>query len=159
LDDFDAVAVRVADEEAVGSGNGCGLLGGNAMLAEVLASRGGVGDAQGEVTRADRVRPVFQQQVNVHVAQVEPEHHEVEGAWLVDLIQAEHVAVEAPAAFDVGNDNGTVVDLRDLEAGHKPHTPDDWLIISTDFAGGRRNRSPYTPAPRTMKPTPTSASV
>src|SRR5436190_7605002 len=115
LDDLDAVAVRVVDEEAVGAGDRCRFLRGNAKLAEVGPGAGGVCDAQREVTGAAGVGPVLEQQVQVLIAQVEPDDHEVESPRLVDLLQAEYVMIKAPAALDVGDNHGTMVDLLDLK--------------------------------------------
>src|SRR5262249_3443337 len=99
LDDFDAVAVGIVDEETIRPGNRRRLLGGQAVLLEIAARLLGVGHAQGEMARAERVGFVLEQQVQVLVAQVKPHHHKIEGARLVDLLQAQQVAVEPPAAL------------------------------------------------------------
>jgi hypothetical protein len=77
-----------------------------------------LGDAQREVPRAGRVRPVLEQQVDVLVAQVEPDDDEVERPRLGNLLQAEHVAVEPPAPLHVGDDDRNMVELCHLETGH-----------------------------------------
>ena len=79
------------------------------------SGRGDVADAQGEMARAERVRPFLHQKMNLLVAELKPEHDEIKRARLVDLLQAEHVPVEAPAALDIGDDDRRVIDLRDLQ--------------------------------------------
>src|SRR5947208_2980106 len=51
------------------------------------------------------------------VAALKPEHDEIKRARLIDLLQAEHFAVEASAAVDVGDQDRTVVELRDWQSG------------------------------------------
>jgi hypothetical protein len=74
--------------------------------------------SQGEVARAERVGPVLEQQMQVLVAQVEPEDDEVEGARPGNLLQAQQIAIEAPASLHVGDDDGYMIDLTDFEVGH-----------------------------------------
>lgn len=49
------------------------------------------------------------------VAEVEPNHDEVEGERRVDLAQAEQVLVEPPAPLDIRDDDGAMIDLGDLQ--------------------------------------------
>jgi hypothetical protein len=72
------------------------------------------------MARADGVGPVLEQQVQLLVAEVEPHDHEIEGPRLGDFLQPQHVAVEAPAALHVADDDRNVVNLRDFKAGHGP---------------------------------------
>ena len=96
LDDLDPIPVGVAHEEAIRPRYQDGLLDGDAVRAEVVAGRVDVGDAQREVTRADRVRLRGEQEVELFAAEVEPQDAERERARLGDLAEAEEAAVEAP---------------------------------------------------------------
>src|SRR5207245_2388950 len=103
------------NEKTVRTGNRCGLLNANAFAAEVTPGRSDVADAQGEMARTERVGLFLQQQMNLLVAELKPEHDEIKRARLVDLLQTEHVSVEAAAALDIGDDDRRVIDLRDLQ--------------------------------------------
>src|SRR5262249_28329622 len=94
------------------------FLRGDAVFAQVVPSGPGISDAQGEMSRTDTVCFVLEQQVQVLIAEVEPDDDEIERARLVDLLEPEDVAVKPAAALDVGDDDGTVVDLSDLHGGH-----------------------------------------
>ena len=83
-------------EEAVRAGNYGGLLRLQAEPLTILPGSCHITYTQGEMARADRVGLVFQQAVQVLIAEVEPEHLEVERARLVDRRQAEQVAIKAP---------------------------------------------------------------
>ena len=48
------------------------------------------------------------------IAQIEPDHFEVEGARLVGFLEAEQIVIEVPAALHVRDDDGTMIDLRKL---------------------------------------------
>jgi hypothetical protein len=56
--------------------------------------------------------------MKVLIAEVEPDHHEIEGSRAVDFLQAEQVAVKVSAPVHVGDDYGTVVDLFKLQCIH-----------------------------------------
>src|SRR5207249_2395542 len=99
LNDFDAVAVRVSDEEPVRARDRGRLLHGNAARIAKVAGGRAIGDTQREMPRAGRVGPVLQQQVQLRVAELEPEDLEIECPRLGDLAQAQQVAVETPAAL------------------------------------------------------------
>src|SRR5205823_6358667 len=114
LNDLNAVSVGVRDEETVGTRNRRRLLNGHAAALEERAGGGTVRHAQGEVPRTDRVRPVLKEQVQMRVAQLEPGHLEVKRARPGNLAQAEQVAVEAPASFQVGDDHRAVAQLSNL---------------------------------------------
>src|SRR5882762_3844684 len=85
LNDFDAVSVRIGDEEPVRARNRRRLL--NRDSAGLTRSTGGgtICDAQSEVPRTESVRPLLQQQVELRVAELEPEDLEVKRPRLGDL--------------------------------------------------------------------------
>ena len=74
LDDLDPVAVRIGDEEAIRARDRRRLLAGDAVLLEMLAGAASIRHAQREVPRAMRIRLVLQQEMDVLIAEVEPEH-------------------------------------------------------------------------------------
>src|SRR5262245_13062688 len=53
------------------------------------------------------------------IAEVEPDHLEVERARPGDLLQPQHVAVEPPADFEVRDEDRDVVDLRHFKPCHR----------------------------------------
>jgi len=55
------------------------------------------------MARARRVGLVFQQEMHVLAVDLEPDDHEIESARPIDFAHAEDVAIEAPAALDIGN--------------------------------------------------------
>jgi hypothetical protein len=79
-----------------------------------VAGGDGVGDPEGKVPRTDGVRLRLQQQVQVLTAQVEPDGDEVERRRRWDFLEPEHVPVEPPAPFDVRDEHGDVIEVRDL---------------------------------------------
>src|SRR5262249_30926345 len=113
LDDFDSVTVGVVDEEAVGAGNRRRLLRSYAVFAEVQARRLCVGYAQGEVPRAAAIRLRLEEQVQLLVAEFKPDDDEIESARFVDFLEAEQVAIKAPAAPDIRDDDGDMIDVRE----------------------------------------------
>src|SRR4051812_17983212 len=116
MQDFDPVAVRVADEEAICSRNPDRLVDPDAAGGYVGPGRGDVRDVQAEVPRADRVPLGLEQEVQVRPAEVVPESHEVEAVRGGDLAQAELLAVESPAGRHVRDDHRAVVDVRNGKA-------------------------------------------
>ena len=127
LDDLDAVAVGIADEEPVAAGDRRRLGDGDAAAATMFAGLVHVADSQSEVARADRVGGRFLQEVQLLTAEVEPEGDEVERPRLGDLAEAEHVPVERPTALDVDDQDRDVIDSSDIHASTRP---------------GRRRRDP-----------------
>src|SRR5947209_5035552 len=65
--------------------------------------------------RAERIGLVFEQQMHVLIAQVEPEDHKIKRSRFIDFLQAEHIPIEAPAALHVGDNDGAMVQLGNLE--------------------------------------------
>src|SRR5579864_9157385 len=71
--------------------------------------------AKREMPRTDRVGFRLQQQMQrLPAAQVEPKHDEVKGVRRRNFLQPQQLAIEMPAARDVGDDDGTVVEVGDV---------------------------------------------
>src|SRR5262249_54253319 len=114
LDNFNPIAVWVGNKETIGPWNRRRFLRGNAVLPKVLSSRRSIDDSQREVPRAERIRPVLLQQMDMLVFELKPQDDEIKRPRFVDFLQAEHVAIKRSAALDVRNEHRTMVDLRDL---------------------------------------------
>jgi hypothetical protein len=101
------------------------------MLTEVFPSGGDIADTQGEVPRTDRVGLRLEQQVELLVAEVEPEGDEVERPRLGDFLEAEHVAIELSAPLDIGDQNGNVIDLRHFQWHFPPRIGAGVIVAGT----------------------------
>jgi hypothetical protein len=62
----------------------------------------------------NRIGLVLDQQVQVLIAEIKSQYLEVECPRFSDLLQADQIAIETPAAFDVGDENRDMVEMRDL---------------------------------------------
>jgi len=100
---------------------------GHAVGREVSPGRVNVAHAQGEVTGAQCVRLLLEQQVQVLVAQIEPDHDEIKCPRPGDLSQSQQIAVKAPAALHVSNDYRAVVDLGDVKHVHSLIGASGWV--------------------------------
>lgn len=54
------------------------------------------------------------------IAELEPEHFEVERAWLGDFLQPQNVAIKVAAPFQIGDQDGDVVDVGDAKIHGSP---------------------------------------
>src|SRR5262249_45657522 len=91
-------------------GNRSRFLDCDSVRPKVGPSRLDVRDTQSEMSRADAVRLLFEQQMNVLIAQVIPDNDEIKSARARNLFEAQDTTVESSAALYVGDDHRAMID-------------------------------------------------
>ena len=108
---LDAIPVRIADEEPLGSGNVAGFIDLYPLRGNVLACRSDIADVQTEMPRTNRIGLVLQKQMQIRAAEVEPKSHEVEGSWGRDFGQPKLVAVKPTRSGNIRDEHAAMVDM------------------------------------------------
>ena len=115
---LDAVAVRVADEEAIRRRDLHRLVYWYTEAREVGPSRPRVWRVQAEMPRANRIRLRLLQEVNVGAAEVVPDRDETELHRGRDFLQPEYPAIEISAPGHIRDDNRAMIDVGEANSTH-----------------------------------------
>jgi hypothetical protein len=114
LDDLDAIAVGIMHEEAVRTRNWGRFLNLQTLVVALDPRGAGIRDPQSEVPGTRRVGPVLQQKMELRITELKPDHDKVKGPRLVDFAKAQDISVEAAAAFNIGNEDRSMIELLDF---------------------------------------------